>query len=89
MNDRMKFAINLGIVALTVGGYGVYTAHTLYSERKKREMIRINSELQIAAIKTARDKVMERMEAGLIDATSYEALINDFNFELIAARYDK
>lgn len=83
LNEKIKTAVAVGIAAAAV----VDTVKTTRRERKRRAEIAVEFNKQIDAIARASKVVSERANAG--SYASLEDVKTDFEFEIIAARYEK
>ena len=87
MNKKFKFvgpAVAAAIVGVSFNDY----LKVRRTERAKREEIKAHTAREIHAIRVGSDRLIERIENGNYEVRGVSALLNDFQFEIIAAHYE-
>lgn len=86
MNNEEKIATAIlatGVVVATVS-----TIKNIRKERQKRREINAKTDVEIHCIRVAADRLHEKLSSGDYRPTSIAQLMDDFEFEKIAAHYE-
>lgn len=86
--DKNQKATIAATIAVVAGGT-VKIIRTMRAERKARQEIEVDSRLTIQAIRTAKDRVIEKIENGEYRTMDLDAMMDDFKFYQMTARYDE
>lgn len=84
--DKNEKIVYGSLAATAVGAIAWNYFKVSKEEREKRRKIKADTRLEIKAIREAKNRVLDRIEAGHYSGRGFDVIIDDFQFENIIAR---
>src|SRR3954463_7397574 len=90
MNDKTKLGISLAVAVGTTVPTILHYFHVHRTEQAKRDQIQLNLDLDLSAIRRAKQQVMEEVKNGMYDHLNVDEMLkmlnNRIEFERITIR---